>query len=504
MKGCLKWQHSPSPSPGIECTQSHKSVAFGAQICEQVYTADEWDRTPTEPARKLSYQDLLELKEIQRSLPHANQPADPLSGRAGSHYLSAVPIGLLPLLAENNSDSSSSSSSQNSSPVTSPSPTPNWSSRFSPPPSTRQAPPAPQQWHPPHLAHLLPARPTPQRQKPRFAFLPLLDTPPTSPYPSNPPSPSRSPSPDLHSDVDPPTPSLTNASLDSSPVSRASSCSPEPPSLRLPPPRTRPPMTIPSISPGHQFSNKHGGNDSYFPTFPSSTTSGLASDEPQPGIHPSLAMTMSMRLHAVPSPNLVPPSPLSLGPSSVGNIVPPLKPQRKKRNFIVVNDIEIELDDEEEEEGKKEEEEEVPKSSNVDADLAAPVPEKPTTNRSPEPSPPLALPPSLSYVATKPQITTIPPISILPQLPSSPPPTTNLKIKAASAPASPGTGALHAPICFKRRSPPPSSSSSSLSLCKPGNGNGGKTGSGSNGSCKGFSSSPSSSSPSPLLVPSAS
>lgn len=165
----------------------------------------------------------------------------------------------------------------------------------------------------------------------------------------------------------------------------------------------------------------------------------------------------------------------------------------------MVNDIEIELDDEEEEEGKKEEEEEVPKSSNVDADLAAPVPEKPTTNRSPEPSPPLALPPSLSYVATKPQLTTIPPISILPQLPSSPPPpTTNLKIKAASAPASPGTGALHAPICFKRRSPPPSSSSSSLSLCKPGNGNG------SNGSCKGFSSSPSSSSPSPLLVPSAS
>jgi hypothetical protein len=38
-------------------TQMHrKCVAFCAQGSETVYTADEWDRTPTEPARKLSYQ----------------------------------------------------------------------------------------------------------------------------------------------------------------------------------------------------------------------------------------------------------------------------------------------------------------------------------------------------------------------------------------------------------------------------------------------------------------
>ncbi|KIJ97665.1 hypothetical protein K443DRAFT_133768 [Laccaria amethystina LaAM-08-1] len=507
MKGCLKWQHSPSPSPGIEYTHSQKSVAFGAEICEQVYTADEWDRTPTEPARKLSYQDLLELKEIQRSLPHANQPADLLSGRAGSHYLSAVPINLLPLLAENNSsDSSSQNSSSTPSPVSSPCPgTLNWS-HFPPPPTTRQAPAA--QWHPPHLAHLLPAKPTPQRQKPRFAFLPLLDTPPSSPFPSNPSS--RSPSPslslDLHSDtdqsLDPPTPSL-----DGSPASRASSCSPEPPSLRLPPPRTR-----------------TGGGDSYFPTFPSS-----ASDERQqhqvpglPGIHPAVAMTMAtMRLHAVPSPNLVPPSPLSLGPPSSApglggemnmNIVPP-KP-RKKRNFIVVNDIEIELDDDddEEEEEKKEEEEEpklsmtpLPSSSSSSSSAAvvvAPVPEKPTTNH-PPPSPSSGLPPS----PTKPPLTTTTVSGSSPVSLPRPPPTANPKIKAASAspPASPnltGTGALHAPMCFKRRDP--SSASSSLSLCKSGSGSGGSPksgGGGGSGSCKsGAGFSPSSS---PLLVPSA-
>lgn len=61
MKGCLKY--SPTPSPGLpEHTPSEsrchhrKCVAFGAEGSEEVYTADEWDRTPTEPARKLTYQ----------------------------------------------------------------------------------------------------------------------------------------------------------------------------------------------------------------------------------------------------------------------------------------------------------------------------------------------------------------------------------------------------------------------------------------------------------------
>ncbi|KDR67733.1 hypothetical protein GALMADRAFT_258022 [Galerina marginata CBS 339.88] len=79
MKGCLKTP-SPLPTPSTErtsfysspnnsststatsstSTEAHhshrKCVAFGAEGSEEVYTADEWDRTPTEPARKLTYQ----------------------------------------------------------------------------------------------------------------------------------------------------------------------------------------------------------------------------------------------------------------------------------------------------------------------------------------------------------------------------------------------------------------------------------------------------------------
>ncbi|KAF9525937.1 hypothetical protein CPB83DRAFT_746222, partial [Crepidotus variabilis] len=99
MKGCLKLKsRSPSPGHTDEGLHCRKCVAFGIQITEEVHFADEWDRTPTEPTRKLTYQDLLELKEIQRSLPHADQPGDPLTGKPAKHYLSAVPIGLLPLL----------------------------------------------------------------------------------------------------------------------------------------------------------------------------------------------------------------------------------------------------------------------------------------------------------------------------------------------------------------------------------------------------------------------
>ncbi|KAF8236716.1 hypothetical protein L208DRAFT_1390509 [Tricholoma matsutake] len=135
MKGCLK-----TPGPCGQRTRQCKCVAFGAEGSEEVYPADVWDRTPAEPARQLSYEDLLELKEIQCSLPRANQHSDPVSGRPASHYLTAVPIALLPLLP--------------------PPPPP-------PPPSSPSAPPST-----PHLQH----RP-PHRSKPLFPFLPLLDSP---------------------------------------------------------------------------------------------------------------------------------------------------------------------------------------------------------------------------------------------------------------------------------------------------------------------------------------
>lgn len=194
MKGCLK-QSSRAPSPAIEHA-TVKHVAFGSDGSEEIHVADEWDRTPTEPARHLSYQsvsltsiaplltiyrDILELKEIQRSLPHAEQPADLI--KPSSYYLSNVPIGLLPLLPTPDSNSI----------LKSPSP----------------VIPSPSRTHP-----------TYSHKIPRFAFLPLL---PRSPSPSPPPSPPYSP---------PDTPTLTN---DSSPRSTASSSSPEPSFLQLPP-----------------------------------------------------------------------------------------------------------------------------------------------------------------------------------------------------------------------------------------------------------------------------
>ncbi|KAF8889295.1 hypothetical protein BD779DRAFT_1671859 [Infundibulicybe gibba] len=334
MKGCLK---SPALTPGSECLR--KCVAFGAEGSEEIHTADEWDRTPMEPARHLSYRDLLELKEIQRSLPRANQLSDPVSGKPASHFLSAVPIGLLPLLSEGESGGSRDSSVAPS-PVTSPpssSPaTPNWGSPILRPTDiqplgSRFVTP---QWHPPHLAHLMPGKPVAQRQKPRFAFVPLLDTPPTSalssPYPSNPPS--RSPSPDLPAATDhfqdPPTPSLTDASQDSSPISRASSSSPEPSLFSLPPLRKAP-------------SNHY---DSYFPTY--ADERGFSSSRSSP-VSPGFP---TMKLEAIPSPALLPPSPLILDAAKQFPSNPPSKDVLfaskpiRRRNFILVNDVEIELD----------------------------------------------------------------------------------------------------------------------------------------------------------------
>lgn len=143
--------------------------------------------------------DILELKEIQRSLPHAEQPADLI--KPSSHYLSTVPIGLLPLL-----------------PTPDPNPIVKPSSPVVPSSSSR-------------------THPTPKN--PRFSFLPLL---PRSPSPSPPPSP-------------PDTPTLTN---DSSPRSTASSSSPEPSFLQLPP----------SCAHGRFCRPGFGASASPFPTTP--------------------------------------------------------------------------------------------------------------------------------------------------------------------------------------------------------------------------------------------
>lgn len=300
---------------------------------------------------------------MQRSLPLANQPRDPLTGKRAEHYLSGVPIGLLPLLAASDDSPSTSEAINTPSPVASPrpssptfpsincdtvecAPVSGWNMNFHRTSTHAPLPASSTYKAPPHLVHLLPSRLRPNRQKPRFSFLPLLDTPSSSesssPFPSN--APSRTPSPshdgDLASDTDqsfdPPTPSLTNASLDSSPYSRASSCSPEPPFLQLPsPPNTKPNASQGGGGGGYVI----GSNDSYFP--PCDLFNNIP-DIPSrfhqiaPRDHSRAAMT---RPQAMPHPmTLTPPSPLTL---------PPVK--AKKRNIIVVNDVEIELDDEDEE-----------------------------------------------------------------------------------------------------------------------------------------------------------
>ncbi|KAJ7777137.1 hypothetical protein B0H16DRAFT_1226493, partial [Mycena metata] len=96
MKSCLKASSLPGSPDVRNHSARRKCVVFNAEGTEEVHWADEWDRTPTEPATKLSYQELLELKEIQQSLPHAAQPADL---RPGKQLLSTVPIALLPLAA---------------------------------------------------------------------------------------------------------------------------------------------------------------------------------------------------------------------------------------------------------------------------------------------------------------------------------------------------------------------------------------------------------------------
>ncbi|KAG6918178.1 hypothetical protein DXG01_016163 [Tephrocybe rancida] len=409
MKGCLK---SPIPSPGLSDCPARKSVAFGEEVCEEVHFADVWDRTPSEPARKLTYQDLLELKEIQRSLPRANQLADPISGKPASHFLNQVPIGLLPLLSETEARTPNSSAA--TSPAVSPPSTPSEYSTQSwglPPPTPRPRPPpvVSTPWAPPHLQHLLPKSPPPQRQKPSFTFLPLLETPPSSavssPFASHPPSRSPSPERDIHSDtdhsLDPPTPSLTNASLESSPRSRASSASPEPPFLSLA---------------DHDFDvrgrrSPHSDRNAILP--PSLRHLRTRSTSPAP-LSPTTAW------HAFPdrSKNRPPSiSPQRSDTSSSNECNPP----RRRRNVMILNGIEIDLDDDDDDDDGSVSESSTPSISNPHpiAPLLPPI--SPPSARTPT-----RLSPDLDRTPTSP--------------------------KLSCSPSSPGrcSMALHSPIRFQR------------------------------------------------------
>jgi hypothetical protein len=163
------------------------------------------------------HRDMLELKEIQRSLPHAAQPLNDADlpeldarGIPRTHFLNTVPVGLVPLISPTTSPTSHPESvrtppsrpkletpppppSPHSHPPPSPPSTPPPKAlATNPPPSlNRRKPPSPpackdEPWvpppPPPRLPYNIPIQPRPV---PRFQFLPLLETPeaPAQPTP---------------------------------------------------------------------------------------------------------------------------------------------------------------------------------------------------------------------------------------------------------------------------------------------------------------------------------
>ncbi|KAF7345482.1 hypothetical protein MVEN_01566600 [Mycena venus] len=177
MKSCLKVSSLPgSPDPSNGNGGCRKCVAFNAEGSEEVHWADEWDRTPTEPAKKLSYQELLELKEIQQSLPHAPQPADLL--RPGKQLLSMVPIGLLPLVSAETSASPVSPPPQSPEFAVAAPPAPT----FVMPPGRARGPPTPPRMASASLTHLRPPAPPAAARQARLRVPPpppILPVPPT-------------------------------------------------------------------------------------------------------------------------------------------------------------------------------------------------------------------------------------------------------------------------------------------------------------------------------------
>ncbi|KAL5492212.1 hypothetical protein ACEPAI_3659 [Sanghuangporus weigelae] len=125
MKSCLKCSdpHSDHPVPGPSNRQSTPRPKCTHRVsfkCEdEVHTADDWDRTPVDVAHKLSYEDILELKELQVAAAKACARASAASG-VTPKYLSNVPLGLLPLLPDTSNTAAATSPGSATSPPTSP------------------------------------------------------------------------------------------------------------------------------------------------------------------------------------------------------------------------------------------------------------------------------------------------------------------------------------------------------------------------------------------------
>ena len=205
------------------------------------------------------YRDVLELKAIQRSLPTAAQPPDPLARRQPAQYLQGVPIGLLPIFDDTHPsvNTVTSSASVIEAPLSPPpelTPVPSRSpAAFS---TITTIPHQPVPLNVPSISPLFsaPTTPTTPRRKPNFTFLPLLDTP-TAPPPTPLPS-SELDTDDSDHESHPSTPSLSTASLDTTPSPREEDTwDPAHGYFQLPPPRIPKPK-----SPSHI-------HNPYFPTY---------------------------------------------------------------------------------------------------------------------------------------------------------------------------------------------------------------------------------------------
>ncbi|KAH7924146.1 hypothetical protein BV22DRAFT_1035481 [Leucogyrophana mollusca] len=350
MKSCLK--NSPSQSgtsTPIESDTTYelkKRVAFSESGMEEVYEADEWDRTPADVAQRLSYEDILELKQIQRSLPRAEQPHDPLSSRPHSVFLKHVPIPLLPF-----NPTTISASPSTPSPTTSPSPhsppstPPVYAYKppaFIPPPPPPPRPTTSTPFSPPSGSNLPPPRRT-------FQFLTLLDetSANSTPPPSTPSTPVIHPTSSsmlcppasdaldttYPSDTESSTPSLTTASLSPAPSLPSDSPAPSP-------------APSPTIYHTHHDddqdddfilnldvdadvdpSAQHANYNPYFPPispfhakFPSQHRAPVSSFHTRfPNTHSVVkpaSVAQKLILEAVPSPGLPAPSPLELSQAS--------------------------------------------------------------------------------------------------------------------------------------------------------------------------------------------
>src|ERR1700722_2786824 len=237
-----------------------------------------------------SSREFLEMREIQLSLPTANQMQEPSNDRLPlSQFLRNVPIELLPLLP----DRDQSVPAPAAPPAMSSSTMPSSISRSAPiiQPEIPKPPPAPS-YHPPYLSHLPNSNPSPRRSRPSFNFLPLLETPSSTPSPSlQEPTNVNVDDSDIDEDEtgDPPSPPPLIRPPTNNPISSLSASTPPAPTRTQLPPPSKP------------LSN------SYFPSFPSAPTSPRSHGDKTGLNHNNPRIRASL-----PSQGLLPPSPISL------------------------------------------------------------------------------------------------------------------------------------------------------------------------------------------------